>query len=81
MCLLISELGFPIIHVAWTLSAVLTGLLPTPIALLYVHEQTSLFYGWYSNRTRGDRKRQGLGAGAGPVAPLPEAIERAPLAV
>jgi hypothetical protein len=46
-----------------------------------VHEKTTLSYGWYSNRTRGDRKRQGLGAGAGPVAPLPEAIERAPLAV
>jgi hypothetical protein len=38
MCLLISELGFPIIHVAWTLSAVLTGLLPTPTAWLWFRD-------------------------------------------
>ncbi len=45
------------------------------------HEKTTLFYGWYSNRTRGYRKRHGLLA----MTPAPEFVRetetRAPLAV
>lgn len=33
------------------------------------HEKTTLFYGWYSNRTRGYRKRHGLLAKAGVAEP------------
>jgi len=40
------------------------------------HEKTVLYYGWYSNRTRGKRKRRPI-AGAGAPAPPPP-VERAP---
>jgi len=43
------------------------------------HEKTTIFYGWYSNRTRGYRKRQELGAGASALPPVVE--DRAPLEV
>jgi hypothetical protein len=43
------------------------------------HEKTTLFYGWYSNRTRGYRKQQGLlgNAEVGPAI----AAERGPLEI
>jgi len=44
-----------------------------------VHEQTTIFDGWYSHRTRGYRKRQGLRGEA--RAAVVEATERAPRAV
>lgn len=37
-----------------------------------VHEKTTIFYGWYSNRTRGYRKRQGLDAEASALPPVVE---------
>jgi hypothetical protein len=43
------------------------------------HEKTTLFYGWYSNRTRGYRKRHGLLGEAEVEAPTGEA--RAPLEI
>ncbi len=46
-----------------------------------VHEKTPIFYGWYSNRTRGYRKQQGRLGTAGAVAPSPGANEPAPLEV
>ena len=37
------------------------------------HEKTTLFYGWYFNRTRGDRKQRGLlGSAEHPCAPRPD---------
>ena len=41
------------------------------------HEKTAIYYGWYSNRTRGFRKARGLLPPATPVQPAPEA-DRAP---
>lgn len=35
------------------------------------HEKTVLYYGWYSNRTRGKRKRQPIAAGGAPARPVP----------
>ncbi len=46
-----------------------------------VHENTPIFSGWYSNRTRGYRKQQGRLGTAGAVAPSPGAKEPAPLEV
>ena len=43
------------------------------------HEKTALYYGWYSNRTRGFRKARGLLPPAPPGQPPAEA-DRAPLA-
>ncbi len=43
------------------------------------HEKTTLFYGWYSNRTRGYRKRHGLLGEAEVETPTGEA--RAPLEI
>jgi len=45
------------------------------------HEKTTLFYGWYSNRTRGYRKQHGLLAKAEAADPLPSPADRAPLGV
>jgi hypothetical protein len=44
------------------------------------HEKTAIYYGWYSNRTRGFRKAHGLLAAATPSQPAPE-TDRAPLAI
>ncbi len=38
------------------------------------HEKTTLFYGWYSNRTRGYRKRHGLLGEAPSVEPAPTRV-------
>ncbi len=46
-----------------------------------VHEQTTLFDGWYSNRMRGYRRRHGLLAEAEAADPVPGTDDRAPLAV
>jgi hypothetical protein len=43
------------------------------------HEKTTLFYGWYSNRTRGYRKRHGLLGEAHPPAPAPPRKNSVPL--
>ncbi len=43
------------------------------------HEKTTLFYGWYSNRTRGYRRRHGLLGEAPPLEPAPEGDPRVPL--
>jgi hypothetical protein len=46
------------------------------------HDQkTTLFYGWYSNRTRGYRMQHGLLGEAGRVEPTPEVDARARLEV
>jgi hypothetical protein len=45
------------------------------------HEKTTLFYGWYSNRTRGYRKQHGLLADARVMEPAPGGEARAPLEV
>ena len=45
------------------------------------HEKTTLFYGWYSNRTRGYRKQHGLLAKVEAADPLPSPADRAPLGV
>ena len=45
------------------------------------HEKTTLFYGWYSNRTRGSRKRHGLRAKAQAADPVPGTDDRVPLEV
>jgi len=45
------------------------------------HEKTTLFYGWYSNRTRGYRKRHGLLKEARVKEPAPDREARAPLEV
>jgi hypothetical protein len=45
------------------------------------HEKTMLFYGWYSNRTRGYRKQHGLLAKGEAPDPLPGPVARAPLEV
>jgi len=45
------------------------------------HEKTTLFYGWYSNRTRGYRKQHGLLAKGEAPDPLPGPVARAPLEV
>jgi len=42
------------------------------------HEKTTLFYGWYSNRTRGYRRRHGLLGKAEGAAPVPDEATRAP---
>jgi len=43
------------------------------------HEKTTIFYGWYSNRTRGHRKQRGLRGKAGATTPAHD--EPTPLAV
>ncbi len=43
------------------------------------HEKTTLFYGWYSNRTRGYRKRHGLLGEVRTVEPAPDKDARGPL--
>jgi hypothetical protein len=43
------------------------------------HEKTTLFSGWYSNRTRGYRRQRGLLGEALAAAPAPEGGTRAPL--
>ena len=45
------------------------------------HEKTTLFSGWYSNRTRGYRKRHGLLAKPQAADPVPGRDDRAPLEV
>ena len=45
------------------------------------HEKTTLFYGWYSNRTRGYRRHHGLLGTTPVVKPAPEATDQAPLEV
>jgi len=45
------------------------------------HEKTTLFYGWYSNRTRGYRKQHGLLAKGEAPDPLPGTDDGAPLEV
>ena len=45
------------------------------------HEKTTVFYGWYSNRTRGYRKQHGLLAKGEAADPLPGPADRAPLEV
>jgi len=45
------------------------------------HEKTTLFYGWYSNRTRGYRKRHGLLAKAEAADPVSGTDDRTPLEV
>ncbi|HSB72208.1 MAG TPA: hypothetical protein VLT62_23010 [Candidatus Methylomirabilis sp.] len=42
------------------------------------HEKTTIFYGWYSNWTRGYRKLQGLLGAEGAVEAPPVASDRAP---
>jgi hypothetical protein len=42
------------------------------------HEKTTLFYGWYSNRTRGYRKRHGLLEEASPADPAADEGTQAP---
>jgi hypothetical protein len=44
------------------------------------HEKTAIYYGWYSNRTRGFRKARGLLPPVTPDQPTGEA-ERSPLAL
>lgn len=41
------------------------------------HEKTAIYYGWYSNRTRGFRKAHGLLVPVTPAVPVTEA-HRAP---
>jgi hypothetical protein len=43
------------------------------------HEKTTLFYGWYSSRTRGHRERHGLLGEASPVEPVSEEVCRVAL--
>ena len=43
------------------------------------HEKTTLFYGWYSNRTRGYRKQHGLLGSAQPPDPAADEGTQAPL--
>ena len=43
------------------------------------HEKTTLFYGWYSNRTRGYRKQHGLLGEVRTVEPAPDGDARGPL--
>ena len=45
------------------------------------HEKTTLFYGWYSNRTRGYRRQHGLLGKAEGAGPVPNEGTRAPLEV
>jgi hypothetical protein len=45
------------------------------------HEKTTLFYGWYSNRSRGYRKQRRLRGEANTEPPPSEADEQAPLKV
>ncbi len=45
------------------------------------HEKTTIFYGWYSNRTRGFRKARGLLPPGGSVHQIPRPADAAPLAV
>ena len=45
------------------------------------HEKTTVFYGWYSNRTRGYRKRHGLLGKAQTADPVPDTDDRVPLEV
>jgi hypothetical protein len=45
------------------------------------HEKTTLLYGWYSNRTRGYRKRHGLLGKAQTADPVPDTDDRVPLEV
>jgi hypothetical protein len=45
------------------------------------HEKTTLFYGWYSNRTRGYRKRHGLLGDASPADPAADESDGTPLEV
>ena len=45
------------------------------------HEKTTLFYGWYSNRTRGYRRQRGLLGKAQGAEPVPDEATRAPLEV
>ena len=45
------------------------------------HEKTTIFYGWYSNRTRGFRKRRGLLPPGGSVHQIPRPADEAPLGV
>jgi hypothetical protein len=45
------------------------------------HEKTTLFYGWYSNRTRGYRRQHGLLGKAERAEPVPDEAARAPLEV
>ncbi len=45
------------------------------------HEKTTLFYGWYSNRTRGYRRQHGLLGKAEGAEPVPTEGTRAPLEV
>jgi hypothetical protein len=45
------------------------------------HEKTTLFYGWYSNRTRGYRKQHGLLGKPERAEPVPDESTRAPLEV
>jgi len=45
------------------------------------HEKTTLFYGWYSNRTRGYRNQHGLLAKAEAAEPVPGTDDGAPLEV
>ncbi len=40
------------------------------------HEKTTLFYGWYSNRTRGFRRARGLLAPLEPIGQGPTAAEQ-----
>jgi hypothetical protein len=45
------------------------------------HEKTTLFYGWYSNRTRGYRKQHGLLGDASPADPAADESNGTPLEV
>jgi hypothetical protein len=45
------------------------------------HKKTTLYYGWYSNRTRGYRKRHGLSGKAETADPVPNTDDRVPLEV
>jgi len=45
------------------------------------HEKSTLFYGWYSNRTRGYRRQHGLLGKAEAAEPVPSEGTRAPLEV
>jgi len=48
---------------------------------LDAHEYTTLFYGWYSNRTRGHRKRHGLLGEVRSVEAAPDNDARGPLEI
>ena len=66
------------ITVTWNLHEILgevSAHIPEP------HEKTTLFYGWYSNRTRGYRKRHGLSGKAETADPVPDTDDRVPLEV